>query len=303
MKKILIFVFILIGLNSCVLKSDVTFWDKTSIFKINREGLNPFYFQYPAQGNVTIIDEKQLRGVMEYSGCKINFGKEGSFELKEGEDFQKNLDMVKDGIVYNSYFRNDIVMAYSAHISEEKYLFWVFEDNGTDASKCIDAVDYMAKTFTSSPNYMNENFSFGAPILEDYKMEYLGDDSGVSFKKTFQLAKEELESIDPKQAARFPAEYTVEIGVHAFLNDALYHDLGGFLNNEYPGYSLQYLQVGDVSGVYVDEENDLTAIRHFFVMSVDTEIIYEAYLKVLTVYYGRHKDFFDENLVKKLSFF
>ncbi len=60
----------------------------------------------------------------------------------------------------------------------------------------------------------------------------------------------------------------------------------------------------DFSGVYVDESlgTGVEAIRHFFKMGDSKDIIYEAYLKVPSKYYGEGKIIF-EDLIKTLEFF
>ena len=81
-----------------------------------------------------------------------------------------------------------------------------------------------------------------------------------------------------------------EIGARAFENTMDYADLTSFIGLEYPGYTVEFRE----NGVFVDEGQDLDAIRHYFQMSENGAIIYEAYYKVPGVHYMKHKIWFDE---------
>lgn len=132
--------------------------------------------------------------------------------------------------------------------------------------------------------------SFKVLPLEGYKVEYLPSGDGIYMKKWVDDVM--CEDEDGKE---YKCGYRVEIAVLTFENAMKWKNISEYVNEKYPGYTLEFVDFGGLSGVYVDETvGGKDAIRHFFVINKSGDLIYDAYLKVPSIYYGRHKDGFDE---------
>jgi len=137
--------------------------------------------------------------------------------------------------------------------------------------------------------FVNEKYGLKIPKLENFVAEEIED--GVIFKRP-NVAERIYQGFPERE------KYTVEIGVVAEENLLGYADLGDFLNKEYEGYSFEF----SGSGVYVDEYSGTDSIHNFFVMNADGALIYRAYLKVPSYFYGIHKEGF-ESFVKGVEWF
>lgn len=134
-------------------------------------------------------------------------------------------------------------------------------------------------------DYINEQFSFALNIPEGFSPRILPDDAGILLEKTLSWTIPH-EKTDPK-------EYKLEIVVLPFENLEEFEDLGIFLASEYEGYTLEFADYPNLSGVYVDEGvAKSTAVRHFFSLSKNKDFIYEIYMKLPPIYYNEHKQFF-----------
>lgn len=151
--------------------------------------------------------------------------------------------------------------------------------------------------------YLNDEFGFSLELPKDFKVVYLPDNKGILLKKWivhFQPPKK-----NPKPGeSRGPIEdsYRVEIVVFAFENLEKIEDLNAYVIKKYADYSFEFKEFENVSGFYVDESLGKTAMKHFFVISENGELFYEAYLKVPSVFYGSHKKEFEE-IVKSIKIF
>lgn len=129
-------------------------------------------------------------------------------------------------------------------------------------------------------DYVNNKFSFALNFPEGYEIEYLENDSGVLIKKGFEYE-------DSKKGI---IKYKVEVVVLPFDNLLEFENLSEFIVSQYFDYSVEFKE----NGVFVDEGSGSDAIRHFFWLSDDKKIIYEAYLRCPSVRYNEHKEFFDK---------
>lgn len=151
--------------------------------------------------------------------------------------------------------------------------------------------------------YLNEEFGFSLELPKDFKIVYLPHNTGVLLKQWvvhFQPPKKNPKPGEP----RGPIEdsYRVEIVVFAFENLEKFDDLNAYIIQKYSDYSFEFKEFENVSGFYVDESLDEAAKRHFFTMSENGKIFYEAYLKVPSLFYESHKGEF-EDVVKSLKIF
>lgn len=83
------------------------------------------------------------------------------------------------------------------------------------------------------------------------------------------------------------SEYWVEIGVFGDGGEGNWRDVALFVSTKYPGYSLQYVGDSIDDGVFVDDYDNGSAVKHFFIMS--DGVLYEAYMKVPSYFYAVHE--------------
>lgn len=141
--------------------------------------------------------------------------------------------------------------------------------------------------------YESEKYSFGLRTFpKDFKAKYLSDEVGVVFEK-FAVPPKNPNKKDPYE------NYTAQIYVVPFENIENYKDLNDFISKKYNGYTFQFADYGTISGFYVNDGVYVEATVHFFAMSKDKNIIYDAYLKLPSRYYLLEKDVF-ENLMKNM---
>lgn len=169
-------------------------------------------------------------------------------------------------------------------------IFSLFLIGCLDSSQFVenkDKIEFVSEddSFTKEFDYVNEQFSFAINIPEGFSSRILPDDAGILLEKTLLWTIEHSEE-DPK-------EYKLEVVVLSFENLEGFEDLGAFLASQYEGYTLEFADYENLSGVYVDEgvaKN--SAIRHFFSLSKNKDFIYEIYMKLPPIYYNEHKQFF-----------
>lgn len=134
-------------------------------------------------------------------------------------------------------------------------------------------------------DYVNEKFSFGLNLPEGLSAENL--ENGLLLQEWFD--PEDPKIIDPKKKDMY-INYKLEIVFLPFENFENYPNLAEYIAEKYPGYVIEFAS----DGYFVDEGSGADAIRHFFRMSDNRKIIYEAYMRVPSFHYGRHKELFDE---------
>lgn len=141
--------------------------------------------------------------------------------------------------------------------------------------------------------YESEKYDFGLRAFpKDYKVKYLNDDVGVVFEK-FTIPPVNPNKKDPYE------NYMVQIYITPFENIQDYKDLNDFISKKYQGFTFQFADYGSISGFYVNDGVYVDATVHFFAMSKDKSIIYDAYMKLPSKYYLLEKDVF-ENLIKNM---
>lgn len=134
-------------------------------------------------------------------------------------------------------------------------------------------------------DYVNEKFSFGLNLPDEFDVENL--ENGLLLQKWFDPPDPKI--IDPKKKDMY-VSYKLEIVFLPFDNFENYPNLAEYIAEKYPGYVIEFAN----DGYFVDEGLGADAIRHFFRMSDNKKVIYEAYMRVPSFHYGTHKELFDE---------
>lgn len=166
----------------------------------------------------------------------------------------------------------------------------VSNDSGVESG-----LDYSQAVEQQLP-YENEKYSFGLKEFpKDFEVIKLENDAGIVFKK--------FVNPPPSENLKDPSfDYTAEIYVMPFENIEDYESISDLVGKKYAGYTFEFADYGEFSGYYVNEGVVLNAVSHFYAMSKDGGIIYEAYLKVPSKYYAAQKETF-ENMVKSMVIF
>jgi hypothetical protein len=275
----LLFVFVFSG---CLSSSEDVVWDESEFFEIKtlEDGADVepvYYFQYP-RGAAVSYDSGE--GYFDYMSCKVNFGKSTNLSKDENVDVVTRDDDVGK---FESWFSDNDLVLYSGFLDKFGYYFWVY-DGVNDVTSCISFVDKTLKSFTDSPLYLNEKYSFKVELFSDFKIDYLPSGEGVLMKKWIEEENEKGESVG----------YKVTIAAYAFENLSKCKDIVEFVADKYPDYNFEFASYGGISGVFVDEALGFDATRHYFAMSDNSEIVYEAYLAVPSAHYSEYKNIFDD---------
>lgn len=144
-------------------------------------------------------------------------------------------------------------------------------------------VDLKADSQVPAGYYRNEKFGFQCRILPNFEVEYLPDDGGIVMKRQ---AEAEFKTLNEQ----YLDHYEVYISVSAYENFEKFEDLSDMLAKKYADFT----QVFAGDGVFVNELSDKTALSHYFMMSEDGKIIYEALLKVPGFHYKNHKKGYED---------
>jgi hypothetical protein len=273
-------------------------WEKTKMYEIYKcSGEGSCYFQYPSSAAIT---EEVGTVFISNDACQVNFG-----ENMMAEKEKYNVKTSKNGNhLSESWFLGNKMAAYIAGFEGKSYKFWVFDAAG-DVSQCVIFVDELANSFTDKPTYFNDQYSFSAAILPDYKVEYLKDNAGIVM--TRQVAGEELKAIIDNEWKTWPTgtknvpdpmPYMVEIGIEAKENILGYKNLGEYVKSECADCSTEFLE----NGVLVNVQQRKFSERVFLAMSDDKNTIYRAYLRLLNYRYKYHQKGYDE-WVKSIEIF
>ncbi len=274
---------------------------KVEIFEVKLTGEESYNFFYPTGAKVVIEGEDSSQGVVNFAdGCVVSFGN----QEKRKADFsfsEEEMDNVEKKnaaeVVYEAWYREERLVMYVAYEEALNFGFWTVDEEA-DVGACSAWVDYLMDTFTDESFYVSDRFYFSVPLKEDYKVEFLPDDQGVVLRKWYEQNPEadaELRDVDYDEGL---GGYKVEIIVVGRDNFEDFEDVIALVQQKYPGYSVEF----SGAGVFIDEGGVGTAIRHYFFMSADKDIVYEAYLTVPSFYYSRHKEGFDE-WVKTIEIF
>lgn len=294
MKKIFICFILFFGFlfNACGVNGGNLVWEKSALYEINDQNLvKKYYFQYPLEAEVSY---KEGSGYINYQYCRVDFAQKISIETPADID-KKSVD--KNNKIRESWLKGNTLIFYSAYAEDKSFVFFTYNEE-KDVSSCVSFVDKVIDSFTDKPFYYNEKFGFRADILPEYKMEDLPSGEGILIKKWVEdeVCKDEKTGEEYKCGA-----YKVEISLSASSNIMGYKDVADFVSKKYEGYNTEFIDNNGVSGIYVDEGNGKEAVRHLFMMSEDNQILYEASLRVPSIFYARHKDEFDK-LIRSISF-
>lgn len=286
MKKIFLMLILVLFGSSCIGSGGGLVWDQSALYELKVNEDKIYYFQHPLEAEVS---EENGSGYVEFDGCKANFDHTIGRQADEFVDLKVRRE---NGKRYEAWYVDNDLILYAGFIEKADYVFWIYEDGG-DVSRCIDLVNNLTESFISDPIYFNDRFSFKSGLLYDYKLEYLPSGEGILMKKWIgdNICEDEFGN-------EYECGYKVEISVYGFKNLMEYKDVYEYINEKYSGYNAEFSD----PGVFVDEGSDEDAIRHYFVMNDNSDIIVEAYMKVPSFNYGEHKEEFDE-FVKTIEVF
>jgi len=139
-------------------------------------------------------------------------------------------------------------------------------------------------------DYVCEDCGVAADIIEGYQeFDTLGAYYDFAIGKSF---KYELE--DPEEEEDSVVYYDVEIDLVSWENEKGIGSLSDYVRSEYPGYSIEFVDFGDFSGVYVDEGKLDDSVRHLYFMSKGGAFINSASYRVLNKRYNEHIDEFED---------
>ena len=207
-------------------------------------------------------------GSLVFEDCNLNFGRVSESDLYlPGDKLKRNVR--KEGnMVYSAWFNGDSPVLYAGLITDPGYGFWIYDVKGIKKS-CVELIDSLTSSFTDKLSYINGRFDFALKLPDDFKVDYLDDEQGLVLKKWVEPpVSENLKDPD------FP--HKIEISFVPFENFNDYNDIGEFISKEYSGYTIEMADYPGFSGIYVDESlgTGVEAIRHFFKMGDDGDIIY-----------------------------
>lgn len=268
-------------------------FDKCEFYEISKEDSEvSYYFSYPQAGS---IGEGNDVLTMDYMNCSVEFGEGLNYE-PDSNDFIEVKTHEKNAISYQAWYKDGLLIRYGGSLANYDYKFWL-SDEESGVSDCILVLETMAESFTDTPFYHNKDYGFKIDLLPDYKMEYLPSGEGVLMKKWVEgVCMDEW-------GEEYECGYKVEIYVFASENVMQYQNLGEFLADKYSGFSAEFVNYNGRAGVFIDEGSGEDAIRHFFAMSDDTSIVYEAYLKVPSIYYTDNAQEFSDLMATLQIFF
>lgn len=282
MKKILLLLSMFV-LTACLNSGGYVAVNGTEFYELTDAG-ESFFFNYPSGGEVSELDGLYL---MNYRDCSVNFGRGLNYQVQQGESFDIKT-REDNGIFYQAWYKDGLLVRYGGEVGVHK--FWL-SDFETGVSGCLNVLETMTESITDKPYYNNTKFGYRVEVLSDFDVEYLSGEAGVIMRKNVTAEGEEGEVIP----------YVVEITVSAEENMQEYRNLADFIAEKYSGYSAEFVSHGGNAGVLIDEGSGDDAVRHYFMMDEDAVNIYEAVLKVPSVYYSSHKGGFDQ-FIKTFSF-
>lgn len=248
-------------------------WGKTAFYQVG-----DYYFEHPVNSLIG-------NGQISFGDCKVEFD-EGDFLAERPADKERQ----KDGVNYQAWYQDNILVTYTADVQEFGYYFTI-NNGGADVGSCVGFVERLASTFGDKKRYFNQRFDFRVDLPDEYRVSYFEGGSGVALKKEMTVEGEEG-----------PINYNAEIVILPFENLERFEDLNQFIRTKYPDFSNEFVNFAGVSGFYVDEGLGTDSIKHFFTMLDGERYIFEAYLKVPSLYYNTHLAEF-ESVVRSLTFY
>ncbi len=300
-------VLVLISLFFVACSGEATQLDTKKVSYKVMLGAKTYQFFYPEKGLAVANGNEGNIDLSAYNlDCLgVDFGDVSTFksEISVRSDMKEvKIANSSDGdMIFESWFVNDELVFYSKYLVEKSFGFFAF-DNGKDVSACIAIVDEVAASFSSDLAYVNDEYGFRVKIPPDLKVEYL--ENGVLLKKWVEPKAPQpvADDVEVNVLDLNPVGYKVEIIVWPVLNPNPDEDLAIFIGKKYPGYTIEAKDYAAFSGYFVDESSKtLDAVRHFFAMSKDREIIYEAFMTLPSQNYDENKKFFDEFVERNLK--
>lgn len=266
-----------------------------------------YQFFYPEKGLVTARENEGNIDLSAYNlDCPgVDFGNADNYkqQILDRTDMQgsKIANSGSGDKLFESWFVNDKLVFYSKYLAGNGFGFFAFDD-GKEVTACMSVIDELSDSFSSDLAYVNDEYGFSVKIPPNLKVEYL--ENGVLLKKWIDpkapepvADDEEVNVLDLN-----PVGYKVEIIVWPIANPNPNEDLALFIGKKYPGYSIEAKDYAAFSGYFVDESSKtLDAVRHFFTMSSNKDVIYEAFMTLPSMHYDENKKFFDEFVEQNLK--
>ena len=239
-----------------------------------------YYFLYPEKA--VIVGER-----IEFANGNCEVVNFGNFErlkaLIEGrEDLEEvyiNKGSVRGG-GGETWKVDDVVVLYGRSMEGKEFGIWAFRD-AKDISGCKLHVDNIFNSLTDKVSHMRAEYGFDINLPDTFDVEYF--EHGVFLTRNIE-------------------DYHIGIGVKSFKNESGHKLIGDYVSAEYPGYNIEFVEFDNLSGFYVDEAIENEALRHFFAMSKNGSIVYEAYLRVPSIRFSDHLDEF-ESIVRTFRVF
>jgi len=257
-KLLVSIIFTVFFLSACAFSSVTVYWANVEFANVKNVDAIDLFFEYPDEAVLT-------SDYLFYQSCKVFFGDSGNLVMENEPDKH---DISDENYVYDAWYNEKKLIAYSVLVENYSYKFWILSDK--DLSFCVPFVDEIASSLSENIVYKNKRYNFLLNLPINYSVEYFMNNAGLSLKND-----------------------NVEIVVMPIDNIFDYSSLGAFINQKYEGFSLEFVEYDDIYGVYINEGKGDNAIRHFFSMPDDNSFIFEAYLKIPSNMYSDYKNDFD----------
>ena len=290
MKKILTISLFAVFLTACTGGGEEVVWNKLKFGELEVKG-EEYFVRYPEEA---LFYANSAGNVVEFENCKIQMGTNLDLPGREGLEAQVK---DSDGLTYTAWYQENQLFYYDVLVEEADYVFAI-GDGKKDISPCLSFIDYVAGSFSSQLGYVNEKYGFALDLPADFEAEYFPQDGGLALRKriSVELTEEEIEE------GKKDSQYKVEILFLPFENTEGFANISEFIAEKYQGFTIEFADFGEYSGFFVGEGNGGESIQHFFVMLERGDAIFQAYLKVNSLYYNEHVDTF-KNLMSELDFF
>jgi len=272
MRRVLLLLISSLVFVACAAAEKEPFVDeKVEFFEMDFSG-EKYYFSYPSSA---IIVPQGRTAIISYGFCTVNFGPAYDFSLVKDESLEFE-EKKEDGRTFVAGYKDGLMVSYAGIMDDLSYGFWL-DNHETGVVDCADFIDQLSFSFKNKLDYVNRKYGFSVYLPDDYKLEHLPDDDGVLLKKW-------VENVG----------YKASIMVFGSKNIDDYGDLGEFVSMKFDGYSFEFGEYDQISGVFVDENVGDDSTRHFFTMDEGRKNIYEISLKMPSRYYDKHKEEFEK---------
>lgn len=290
-KKIsLVLMLLLVGCGSVLNPGGLTTYGKTDFHKV-KIGEKDYFFEAPSVAKVVL--EESYVDLAYIPGCsKMGFGDFANFSasVKNTKSSYKVDQKKKENMDLEVWYKDGVPIFNRVTYVDKNFSFWLF-NNYKDIIPCTEVFDYMADSLTDEPRYRN-GYGFSVRLPEGYQVSDLPRGEGIILKKT-------VKTEDPKEPT-----YQVIISFMGSDNLQNFQDVSELVGKKYPGYTAQFVEYDKFSGFYVDQSDNRTglAVRHFYTLSKDETVLYEATLQLPSKHYPVHLPGFDA-LVASMRFY